>query len=174
MARIVGIALLVLSSAHALVQLGARCAPAYRSALVRMQLEEVDTITLKLTKCLANGIGIGLDDKNKIDMIKPDGAGSKAFLMGDEVMSWNNNALWVVKNGRKEQRKLVEVVEKQDEHTVVVKRLRKPWASSYEQTSWEAKSWDDDSGSSSWSGGSSGADSGSSWGSGEQDPPDWA
>ena len=152
--KLVSLGYLLLLAAPALALRSCVLAPQRIAAVSRaaafMQAEETDEITLKLTDCLANGIGIGLDTKNCIDMIKPGGAGSKKFVMGDEVVLWNGQELYEVAGGRKVQRKLVDVVEQQDVHTVVVKRVRKAWSANYEPTSYETSSWDSNTGSGSW------------------------
>lgn len=134
-----------------------------------MQAEETETLTLTLKGCLDNGVGLGLDEKNRIDLLKPDSAASKVCAMGDEVLTWNGEALLEVVAGRMEQKKLKDVVQRQDSHTIVVRRVRKAWSSNYDSTSssWSSD-WSSSTGQSSW-GGAGGA-GGDEW-SGGPEPP---
>ena len=118
--------------------------PAYaRARLVRLQEPEVDEIALTLTGC-SNGIGVGLDENNKVDMIKDGTPAAKFFKKGDKVMTWNGAEMTQVVGGRIERRPLKDVVEAGlDKHTVTVKRERKPWTSNYEPTAWDGNSWEE-------------------------------
>ena len=117
---------------------------ASRTNPIRLQVDPiVDDISLTLTGC-SGGIGVGLDNKNKVDMIKPNSPASRAFQEGDLVISWNGEDMMKVENGRSVQKKLRDVVEGgRDTHTVIVKRERKAWESNFEPTTWAANGWED-------------------------------
>ena len=117
----------------------------WRAGTARLQAEPViEDISLTLSGC-KSGIGVGLDEKNKVDMIKPNSPASKVFQKGDQVISWNGEDMMKVEGGRMVQKKLREVVEGgRDSHTVVVKRERKAWESNFEpSSSWAASTWED-------------------------------
>ena len=111
-----------------------------------VRMAEMDKLTLTLTGC-SGGIGVGLDDKNVVDMLKPGMPASKVLRMGDKLMQWNDQQMTEVVAGRVETRKLKDVVDtSRDSHTVVVERERKSWDTNYEMesssTSWSENSWD--------------------------------
>ena len=115
---------------------------------INMQMN-LQNLTLMLTGC-SNGVGVGLDEDNKVGMLRPGMPASKVLLVGDKVISWNDLPMVEVSGGRVVQRKLKDVVTPADEHTLVVEREKKSWDVQYgqeETPSWEKPSWE---GSSSW------------------------
>merc|ERR1712176_431834 len=99
----------------------------------------------KLEGC-SRGIGVGLDKDNVVDLLKPGLPAEKTFKMGDKVTHWNGIAMMEFRDGKEVQKKLKDVVQPNDTHTVTVERERKqwessPWETSYTPTSWETKSW---------------------------------
>ena len=99
-------------------------------------LETTQTMTLALTGC-GSGIGVGLDENNCVDMIKEGMPAEKAFVMGDKVTYWNGTPMSETINGEFKQKKLKDVVEPAEAHTVVVERTLKSW----ENAGWEKSSW---------------------------------
>ena len=89
-------------------------APLARSA-ARMQMEK---LTVTLVGC-SNGVGVGLDETNRIDMLKPDSPAEAELMMGDRVLQWNGIEMTDFTG---ERRLLKDVVVPADSHTLVVER----------------------------------------------------
>ena len=82
---------------------------------INMQMN-LQNLTLTLTGC-SNGVGVGLDEDNKVDMLRPGMPASKVLLVGDKVISWNDLPMVEVSGGRVVQRKLKDVVTPADSST---------------------------------------------------------
>lgn len=112
-----------------------------------MLAKDVRTLTLTLKGC-SNGVGVGLDKDNCVDMLKPGMPASKELQMGDKVVSWNGVMMVEEKEGRMQPRKLKDVVTPADSHTLVIEREQKDWdttsweSSGYSQTNWAKNSWE--------------------------------
>ena len=104
----------------------ARGAPALQgtAAVLAPARGQVDTLTLELTGCGA-GVGVGLDSANVVDMLVPGKPAAEHLQMGDTVVEFDGQALFVRRGGRVEQRKLKDVVKPAETHTVKVERARR-------------------------------------------------
>ena len=125
-----------------------------------------------ITDSQSNGIGVGLDTSNRVDMLREGGAAALSDLqMGDKILSWNGMSLL---DEVGQQVKLADVVDTTlDRHTVILERapkmkksktdgssstpsgksqaweMQSEWASEgSSKWSTESKSWSSDSGSS--------------------------
>ena len=88
-------------------------------------MQRRETLRFRLTDCLANGVGVGLDPQNVVDFLRPGGGASQNLLMGDLIMQWNGKPL--IDPVTKEQIQLASVVDGSlDEHIVAVERLLTP------------------------------------------------
>ena len=94
--------------------------------------------TITLAGC-SNGIGLGLDPQNRVDLLKPGMPAEKQLKIGDIVTHWNGMELFRTEGGRKVQVKLIEVAPDplQDSYTLSIERIGNP----FETQSWEKKSW---------------------------------
>ena len=86
-----------------------------RRPLVAMQMEK---LTVTLVGC-SSGVGVGLDDKNCVDMLRPDSPAESELKLGDKVLLWNGIEM-VDFTG--ERRLLKDVVVPADAHTLVIER----------------------------------------------------
>jgi len=111
--------------------------------------QQTETITLTIRDC-SGGVGLGLDEENKVDMLKPGMPAAKVFQIGDKVTFWNGIAMYEQREGKLEQRKLKDVVKPADSHTVVIERVCKQWETTAWETtsSWSSTNWA--AGSNSW------------------------
>mmetsp|Transcript_17938 Transcript_17938/g.36494 ORF Transcript_17938/g.36494 Transcript_17938/m.36494 type:complete len:172 (+) Transcript_17938:35-550(+) len=82
---------------------------------VQMQMEK---LTVMLVGC-ESGVGVGLDDKNCVDMLVPDKPAASELKLGDKVLLWNGIEMFDFTG---EQRLLKDVVVKADTHTLVIER----------------------------------------------------
>ena len=119
-----------------------------RSGNMLMQNKDKETLTLTIRDC-AGGIGLGLDGENVVDLLKPGMPASKVFELGDKVTHWNGIVMVEMVDGKPQQRKLKDVVQPADVHTVIVQRTRKQWettawesGSSFAPTDWQTSSWE--------------------------------
>jgi len=53
---------------------------------------DAQTLTITLTGC-SDGIGVGLDDNNCVDLLRPGLPAAKALQLGDKIMQWNGNKM---------------------------------------------------------------------------------
>ena len=86
-----------------------------RRPLVAMQMEK---LTVTLVGC-SSGVGVGLDDKNCVDMLRPDSPAESELKLGDRVLLWNGIEM-IDFTG--ERRLLKDVVVSADAHTLVIER----------------------------------------------------
>ena len=95
-------------------------------------------MTVTLTGC-SNGIGVGLDPQNRVDLLRPGTPAEKQLKIGDMVTHWNGMELFRMENGRKVQVKLIEVAPDplQDSYTLSIERI----GNAFETQSWDKKSW---------------------------------
>ena len=151
------------------------------------------TLTVKLTGC-TGGVGVGLDQDNRVDMIREGSPAETSDLkIGDIVLQWNGIELY--DTIEQQQRLLKDVVTPAESHTLLVSRagsgptnsLAAAAAAAIEQEAaaarkrtdptdakdngWKAReSWTDEKSSSwakggdSWKSGDKGSSAGSTWG----------
>ena len=93
---------------------------------------ETEALKLTLTGC-DGGIGVGLDTKNSVDLLKPGMPAAKVLQIGDRVISWNGIAM--MEDGN--QRLLKDVVTPADSHELVVERVRASPPISPEDVDWD-------------------------------------
>ena len=185
-------------SAYGLLSAARAAAPAIhalQSRRAHLCMQMTETVTKQLVNCIEDGVGIGLDKTNRIDMLRPGGGADLAGLqMGDLIVRWNGTPLVDAAGA---QVKLGEVVKPAETHTVILERAVSPLAaaeaaakaegaeksagaddkttpsdSAWAPTTWASEgseSWQSSGGSSSW-----GASDSSSGGVDGVDPPDWA
>lgn len=79
---------------------------------------DAQTLTITLTGC-SDGIGVGLNDDNCVDLLRPGLPAAKALQLGDKIMQWNGNKM-VDEDG--ERRMLKDVVVSADSHELLVER----------------------------------------------------
>ena len=79
---------------------------------------DAQTLTITLTGC-SDGIGVGLDDNNCVDLLRPGLPAANALQLGDKVIQWNGNKM-VDEAG--ERRMLKDVVVPADSHELLVER----------------------------------------------------
>ena len=77
--------------------------------------------TVTLTGCM-DGVGIGLDGDNCVDMLTPGKPAAAVLQMGDRVTAWDGIELFDAAAG--ERRLLKEVVTAADSHTLVIERAQ--------------------------------------------------
>ena len=150
-------ALAVLPAAGLLIHGGGVCAlrrarPATAAATaIRLVAADKETLTVTLLNC-EGGVGVGLDDDNIVDLLKPGLPAEKALKEGDKVIKWNGVPMMQRDaEGNFERRLLKDVVTPAESHTLVIERECKPWETSswergdqsYEKPSWESSgsSW---------------------------------
>ena len=97
-----------------------RYAASGRTASPSMQARR-ETMRIRLTGCLAGGVGVGLDPNNQVDFLRDDSPAAALLQIGDQITLWNNTPL--VDPMTKEQLKLKDVVKPADEHIVTIERL---------------------------------------------------
>jgi hypothetical protein len=110
-----------------------------RARSVHMQAQPAtNSMTVTLTGC-SNGIGVGLDPQNRVDLLRPGTPAEKQLKIGDIVTHWNGMELFRMENGRKVQVKLIEVAPDplQDSYTLSIERI----GNAFEAQSWDKKSW---------------------------------
>jgi hypothetical protein len=119
------------------------------------------TLTVTLVGC-ANGVGVGLDPSNVVDMLREGSPAERELQRGDKVLQWNGIAMVDPDSGQP--RKLKDVVVPSDVHTLVVERIAQSapkstaappqaartseWKSTtdYKSHSWQStESWSSDS-----------------------------
>ena len=89
--------------------------PRSRRPMAAMQMEK---LTITLVGC-SSGVGVGLDDKNCVDMLRPDSPAESELKLGDRVLLWNGVEM-IDFTG--ERRLLKDVVVSADAHTLVIER----------------------------------------------------
>ena len=118
---------------------------------IRLVAADKETLTVTLLDC-TGGIGVGLDDDNVVDLLKPGLPAEKVLKEGDKVLKWNGVSMMQRDGEGKWERKLLkDVVTPAETHTLVIERECKPWETSswergdqsYEKPSWESagSSW---------------------------------
>lgn len=98
-----------------------RLCPRSRRPMVRPCVQvsmSMEKLTITLVGC-SSGVGVGLDDKNVVDMLKPDSPAESELKLGDKVLLWNGIEM-VDFTG--ERRLLKDVVVPADAHTLVIER----------------------------------------------------
>ena len=75
--------------------------------------------TITLTGCM-DGVGVGLDTDNCVDMLTPGKPAAAVLQLGDKVTTWNGIAMFDAAAG--ERRLLKEVVTAAESHTLVIER----------------------------------------------------
>ena len=106
------------------------------------------TLTVELVGC-RDGVGVGLDGDNIVDLLKPGLPAEKWLKLGDRVIKWNGQPMSIIEDGQWRQRLLKEVVKPADAHVVVVERACKPWEANtwqqgdqtFETTDWSQSEW---------------------------------
>ena len=78
----------------------------------------MEKLTVTLVGC-SSGVGVGLDDKNCVDMLRPDSPAESELKLGDRVLLWNGIEM-IDFTG--ERRLLKDVVVSADAHTLVIER----------------------------------------------------
>jgi len=96
----------------------ARAHPRLACVMSAKESGGAQTLTITLTGC-SDGIGVGLDDKNCVDLLRPGLPAAKALQLGDKVIQWNGNKM-VDEAG--ERRMLKDVVVPADSHELLVER----------------------------------------------------
>ena len=90
-----------------------------------VNVQTVEHLKVNIKDCLTQGVGIGLDPDNVIDMLWPGNAAVRDLKMGDTVLTWNGIALKDPATGL--QRTLSMVVDRNlDTHTLTLARSLKP------------------------------------------------
>ena len=79
---------------------------------------QMEKLTIMLVGC-SSGVGVGLDDKNCVDMLTPDKPAESELKLGDRVLLWNGIEM-IDFTG--ERRLLKDVVVSADTHTLVIER----------------------------------------------------
>ena len=79
---------------------------------------EEQTVSVTLTGC-SDGVGVGLDTQNRVDMLTPGKPGAASLQMGDKIITWNGIQL-IDETGQR--RLLKDVVTPADSHELVVER----------------------------------------------------
>ena len=79
---------------------------------------EEQTVSVSLTGC-SDGIGVGLDTQNRVDMLTPDKPGAASLQLGDKIITWNGVQL-MDETGQR--RLLKDVVTLADSHELQVER----------------------------------------------------
>ena len=121
-----------------------------RHAAARMEYG-VQKLEVTLTGC-ENGIGVGLNPENRVDLLRPGTPAAAQLRIGDHVTHWDGQPLMKVVGGRMEQVKLITVAPDPlvNSYTLTVERsgqangIAAPsWESksSTPTPSWESKSW---------------------------------
>ena len=105
---------------------------------------KMETLTITIAGC-KNGIGVGLDPMNVVDLLRPGMPAEKQLKIGDVVTHWDGAPLFKVEGGRQIQVKLIEVAPDPlvDSYILTVERKRE-WSQSVNGStppSWEQKSW---------------------------------
>lgn len=83
---------------------------------------DAQTLAITLTGC-SDGIGLGLDTDNRVDLLRPGLPAAKVLQLGDKVVQWNGNEMV---DSAGERRMLKDVVVPADSHELVVKRAPSP------------------------------------------------
>lgn len=121
------------------------------AAAIRLVATDKETLTVTLLNC-AGGVGVGLDEDNIVDLLKPGLPAEKVLKEGDKVLKWNGVPMMQRDaEGNWERKLLKDVVKPAETHTLVIERECKPWETSswergdqsYEKPSWESpgSSW---------------------------------
>ena len=77
--------------------------------------------TVTLTGCM-DGVGVGLDVDNCVDMLTPGKPAAAVLQLGDKITEWNGVAMFDAATG--ERRLLKEVVTAAESHTLVIERAQ--------------------------------------------------
>ena len=77
--------------------------------------------TFTLTGCM-DGVGVGLDVDNCVDMLTPGKPAAAVLQLGDKITEWNGVAMFDPATG--ERRLLKEVVTTAESHTLVIERAQ--------------------------------------------------
>jgi len=79
---------------------------------------EEQTVSVTLIDC-SDGVGVGLDTQNRVDMLTPGKPGAASLQLGDKIVTWNGVQL-MDETGQR--RLLKDVVTPADSHELVVER----------------------------------------------------
>ena len=114
------------------------CLPSRTRSVCMEAQPSPNSMTVTITGC-SNGIGVGLDPQNRVDLLRPGMPAEKHLKIGDVITHWNGIELFRMQDGRKVQVKLIEVAPDplQDSYTLSIERIGNP----FEPQSWEKKSW---------------------------------
>ena len=82
---------------------------------------EPEPQTVTLTGCM-DGVGVGLDADNCVDMLTPGKPAAAMLQLGDKITTWNGIAMFDAAAG--ERRLLKEVVTAAESHTLVIERAQ--------------------------------------------------
>ena len=91
--------------------------------MVRMQFPyaQLEKFTVELVGCL-DGVGVGLDVENRVDMLVPGKPAASKRQMGDRIVTFDGVSLF----DGEQQRKLKDVVKPAASHTLLIERARSP------------------------------------------------
>ena len=141
--------------------------PSIRVAPMALRMQSPTTLTITLVGC-ANGVGVGLNADNEVDMLADGSPAAADLFIGDKILQWGDVAMIDPESGQ--QRLLKDVVSPADTHTLIIERTQPSSAPSPPKApsdatksspaAWTAQeTWSDDAwvGTEAW-------DSGSKWG----------
>ena len=83
--------------------------------------QQMEKFTVTLTGC-TDGVGVGLDAANRVDMLVPDKPAVGVLQMGDRIVAWNGIEMFDGAN----RRLLKDVVVPAETHELVIERARYP------------------------------------------------
>ena len=92
-----------------------------RSELTPQTPRGPQTVSVTLTGC-TDGVGVGLNEDNVVDMLTPGKPAAAVLQLGDKVVSWNGQLMFDEAAG--ERRMLKDVVVAAESHELVIERKR--------------------------------------------------